>query len=211
MVFRLFSLIGVALLAVSCAHHSTPKQDPMDTQGRMEGKMASSLKAMREEYSRTSIPTSKKGKTHSFDKTFNTASAGDRGAMKLLGGRSYHTSDYSGLKNFNGAKSYHVSEFSQANKQSRWGTQTSRYESQSNRMGGETYATKESVFGKKAAHQGSQSFSQGSESFKTGEFQPAAKSIEDNKRPVIDQGKPGEAARNANAFSDDDVRRLLGR
>jgi hypothetical protein len=200
----------LAAAATSCASHE-PKKDSLDTQGRLDRSMRASTKAAQAEYMRGSTATTSKSKTHSFDKSFNTAAAGDRGAMKLLGSKTYHSSDYSGLKSFSGTKDYHTNEFSQSGKKSRWGSQTSRYETQANSMSGKTFSTKKSQFDGQAAHDSSKSFHGSSQTFKTGDFQPAAKSIEDNKRPMIEQAKPGEAARNANAYSEDEVRKLLGR
>lgn len=202
------ALLG--LLMIGCAHQGTAKKDPLDTQGRWENKMASGLKNMREEYSSNSKLTGKKGKTSSFDKQFNTASAGDRGGMKSLGAKGFHTKDVAGLKSFSGTKDYKTTAFSQSGKTSHYQNEKSRYASQTNRMGGQTFATKKSQFDGKMANQSGKTFHGANDVYKTGEFQQAKKSLEDNKRVVMEPGSR-ETERTANAYSEDQVKHMLGR
>ena len=63
-----------------------------------------------------------------YEKEFNTAGAGNRGAMKNFGSKTYQTGD------FGGQKDYKTGAFSQAGKMSRMGSQDSRFGSQTNRM-----------------------------------------------------------------------------
>lgn len=149
-------------------------------------------------------------KSSPFEKEFNTASAGDRGAMKSFGSRSYNAKDVSGLKNYSGVKNYKTAEFSQAGKQSRFGSSTSRYQTQDSRMGSQAFATKDSKFGGMTARQDGKTFRDGNSVFQTSEFQPARKSLDDNKQVYIEAGAR-DPSKNANAYSEGDVKRMLGR
>lgn len=149
-------------------------------------------------------------KGNPFEKQFNTASAGDRGAMKSFGSRSFHTKGVGGLKDYGGVKSFKTGEFSQAGKESHMAKESSRFGRQSNRMGGQTFATKDSKFGGMTAHQDGKSFRDGNSVFKTSEFQPAKKSLNSNKQVYIEVGER-DPSKNANAYAEDEVKRLLGR
>ncbi len=146
-----------------------------------------------------------------FDKEFQTASAGDRGNGTWLTRKGFHTSDNaSGSKTFGGVHGFKTKDFSQGSKTSSFGTQESRFGTQSSRMGKETFATKDSRFGSQQARQGSQIFHSGDKEFKTDEFAAGMKSIRDNKRPMIEIGER-DPQRNANAYSEAEVKRMLGR
>lgn len=149
-------------------------------------------------------------KGNPFEKQFNTASAGDRGAMKSFGSKSYRTSDVNGLKSYSGVKSFKTGEYSQAGKLSRMGSATSSFASKDSRMGSKAFATKDSKFGGMTARQDNQSFRDGNSVYKTAEFEPARKSLDDNKRIYIEAGER-DPSKNANAYAEDDVKRLLGR
>ena len=143
-----------------------------------------------------------------FDKEFNTAS--DRGSTKYFGGKGFKTKEAGGMKSFGGVKNFHTGEFSQAGKTSPMAKQASRYGKQDSRMGGQTFATKDSKFSQKSAHQDGQVFREGNDTFKTNDFQPAAKSLKDNKRIYFEPGTTDDT-KNANAYSEDQVKRILGR
>jgi len=149
-------------------------------------------------------------KGNPFEKQFNTASAGDRGAMKSFGSKSYRAKDVGGLKSFGGVKNFKTGEFSQAGKLSHMGKETSRFSSQNSRMGKQAFATKESRFGGMTARQDGQSFRGGNSTFKTNDFQPGKKALDDNKRIYVEPGQL-DPAQNASAYSEDEVKRLLGR
>jgi hypothetical protein len=149
-------------------------------------------------------------KSNPFDKEFNTASASNRGSTKYFGGKGFKTKDVGGIKNFGGVKSYHTGEFAQAGKANRMGAQASRFGKQDSRMGGQTFATKDSRLGQQAAHQDGQTFHGSNDVFKTGDFQPASKSIKDNKRIFFERGET-DNTKNADAYSEDQVKRILGR
>ena len=159
--------------------------------------------------SRMLHPDMKKG--NPFDKEFNTASAGDRGGTKSLGAKGFHTSKATGFKDYGGAgKSFHTGDFAQAGKQSHMGKESSAFGSQKNRMGGQTFATKDSKFSGMAAKQNSKSYRDSNSVYQTSDFGPAKKSFEDNNRVVLERGER-DANKNANAYSEDDVKRLLNR
>ncbi len=140
-----------------------------------------------------------------YEKEFNTASAGNRGNMKKFDTQSYRTGEFSGQKN------YKTGLFSQAGKVSHMGSQDSRYGSQDNRMSKSIFATKDSTFGNTVARQGGQTFRGGDTSYKTGEFAPAKKALDDNKRIYLDTSTGDDQSTNANAYSEDQVKRMLGR
>ena len=194
-VFRL-TLAVLASALMSCAQNDKDKRDPLNTQGSMQRRM------LKPDMS----------KSHPFEKAFNTASAGDRGGMKSWGRKGFHSNDVAGMKEFGGgSQSFKAGEFSQAGKSSRWGSKDSSYGSKANRMSGQNFDTKTSRFECQMAKQNSQMFQQGNDTYRTGEFQPAKKSLDDNKRVVIEVGAPGDSAPSANAYSEDEVKRLLGR
>ena len=194
-VFRL-TLAVLASALMSCAQHDKEKPDPLNTQGSMQRRMLKPDMT----------------KSHPFEKTFNTASAGNHGNMKSWNRKGFHSNDVAGMKEFGGgSRSFKAGEFSQTGKTSRWATKDSRYGSQTNRMSGQNFDTKSSRYEGQMAPQNSQVFQQGNEAYKTGEFQPAKKSLDDNKRVAREVGSPGDAAPSANAYSEDEVKRLLGR
>ena len=139
-----------------------------------------------------------------YEKEFNTAGAGNRGAMKNFGSKTYQTGD------FGGQKDYKTGAFSQAGKMSRMGSQDSRFGSQTNRMSDSTFATKDSKLGSTQARQGTQEFRDAGTTYKTGDFAPASKSLNDNKRIYLDTSGAAETP-SANSYSEDQVKRLLGR
>ena len=155
------------------------------------------------------INRQQKSMTSMYDKDFNTSSAGDRGGMKWFQKKGFHTDEFSGQKSYAGVKDYKTKGFSQAGKTSRYGSQDSHLGKMDNRMGSSSYATKDSRYSSMSASQGDQSFQGSDRTFKTGEFQPAKKSINDNKRIFIDSS--GEPEKSADAYSESQVRRLLGR
>lgn len=181
---------------MSCAQHDKEKPDPLNTQGSMQRRMLKPDMT----------------KSHPFEKAFNTASAGDRGHMKSWGRKGFHSNDVAGMKEFGGgSRSFKAGEFSQAGKTSRWGSKDSSYGTQTNRMSGQNFDTKSSRYEGQTARQNSQVFQQSGDAYKTGEFQPAKKSLDDNKRVVREIGSPTDSAPSANAYSEDEVKRLLGR
>lgn len=140
-----------------------------------------------------------------YEEEFNTASMGNRGNMAKFNAQTFRTSEFSGQKD------YKTGLFSQAGKMSPMGSKDSRYGSQSHRMSTSVFATKDSKLGSTIARQNGQSYRDGSVSYKTSEFAPARKSLDDNKRIYLDTGEGTEANPNANAYSDDQVKRMLGR
>jgi hypothetical protein len=190
------ALMAIALTALlgACAQHET----------------SSTSTKPRTMESRLLRPDMKKG--NPFDKEFNTASAGDRGGMKSLGRKGYKTDDVAGLKAFGGGtRSFHTKDFSQAGKSSRYLSQESHFSSQKSTFGDKTFATKKSQFDGDAAHEGSQTYQGGDDVFKTGDFGPATKSLKANKRVVFDTFTSGDKPKTANSYSEDDVKRMLGR
>lgn len=181
---------------MSCAQHDKEKPDPLDTRGDMERRMLKPDMT----------------KTHPFEKAFNTASVGDKGHMKSWNRKGFHSNDVAGMKDFGGGtRSFKAEEFSQAGKTSRWGSKDSRYGSQANRMDGQSFDTKSNRYEGQMARQGTQVFQPSGDAYKTGEFQPAMKSLNDNKRLVRETGSSADSAPSANAYSEDEVKRLLGR
>lgn len=194
-VFRL-TLAVLASALMSCAQHDKEKPDPLNTQGSMQRRMLKPDMT----------------KTHPFDKAFNTASAGDKGHMKSWNRKGFHSNDVAGMKDFGGgSRSFKAGEFTQAGKTSTWGRKDSKFGSQTNRMSGQNFDTKSSRFEGQMADQNSQVFQRSNDAYKTGEFQPAKKSLDDNKRIMREVGSPADAAPSANAYSEDEVKRLLGR
>jgi hypothetical protein len=149
-------------------------------------------------------------KSNPFEKTFNTASAGDRGNGGFMTKKGFHTNDVSALKSFSGVHDYKTKSFAQSDQASRFGKQNSQFDKKDSRYGSQTFATKDSRYGKQAAQQDSKMFSGNDKTFKTGDFGPGMQSIKDNKRPVIEVGER-DPSKNANAYSEAEVKRLMGR
>ena len=180
---RWLPLVALALSACS----SADKKSDSDQRSSMESRL---MKADTGKYL--------------YEKEFNTAGAGNRGAMKNFGSKSFRTGE------FGGQKDYKTSAFSQAGKMSRMGSQDSRFGNQTNRMSDSTFATKDSKLGSSLARQGTQEFRDAGATYKTGDFAPASKSLNDNKRIYLDTSGAEETP-SANAYSEDQVKRLLGR
>jgi hypothetical protein len=142
-------------------------------------------------------------KESQFDRSFNTAGAGNRGGGEGFGKKGFHTSSFTGTKEFA------AGEFSQANQVNRMGTTDSRYGLQSSRLDRE-FSTKDSRWGSKSARQQDKTFRGGDRSFSSNSYAPAQKSIDKGTRPLIDN-TPGPIDQGANAYSEAEVKRLLGR
>jgi len=139
-----------------------------------------------------------------YEKEFNTAGAGNRGAMKNFGSKTYQTGD------FGGQKDYKTGAFSQAGKMSRMGSQDSRFGSQTNRMSDSTFATKDSKLGSTLARQGRKSSVTQAPPTRPATSPRLSKSLNDNKRIYLDTSGASDTP-SANSYSEDQVKRLLGR
>jgi len=184
---RLCCVTLMALAMTACSSSDNKKSTPA-SRGGMESRL------MRADTSK-----------NLYEKEFNTASIGNRGNMKKFDSQTYRTGEFSGQK------TYKTGLFSQAGKTSRMGSQDSRYGSQTNRMSDSIFATKDSKFGSTVARQDGQAYRDGNTNYKTGEFAPAKKALDDNKRIYLDTSTGDDKPTNANAYSEDQVKRMLGR
>ncbi len=141
---------------------------------------------------------------------------GDKGGTGWLQRKIFGTKDrspekeYGGIKEFGGVKDYKTKGFSQSDKTSHFASQTSKFGTKDNRMGTQNYGTKDSRYSSKVASQDNKEFNGSNRTFKSGEYQPAKKSLHDNKQIIMQSGQM-EDEKSANAYSESQVKRLLGR
>ncbi len=149
-------------------------------------------------------------KVSQYEKSFDTAAMGDRGAMKLMGKKSYSTQDYKGNTVFKGKdKSFHTSDFAQAGKTSREQKHMSPMADKMSKESGQVFKTKDSRFSGKKTKDGTLAFRQAGQQYKTNDFEPGKKSLEENKRPFFQPA--GELDQKKTAYSEADVKALLNR
>lgn len=148
------------------------------------------------------------GKKNPWEREFATST--NRGSTGWFQKKGFHSQEFAGQKQFGGVKDYHTKDFSQSSKASSFGTKESNFASKENRMGKESFATKDSRYSSQMASQGNKAYREAGNEFKTGEFQPGRKALKDNKRIVLDPSQVDDV-RNADAYSEADVKRLLGR
>ena len=147
-------------------------------------------------------------KASKFDKMLSSSELGDRGAMKVMGRRSYGTSDFKGQKTYTGSKDFKTKDYNGAGKTNRAESQLSRLGSQESKAGNKTFATTDSRWSRKDANGSDKVFHGSDSSYKTAEFEPAKKSIDQNKRPYfLPSGKIDEKK----VYDEQTVRGLLNR
>jgi hypothetical protein len=145
------------------------------------------------------------------------AKLGNKSSTGWFQRKKFPTNDYAAQKSFGGASKefggvhdYKTKSFSQADKTSHFATQESKFGTKDNRMGAQSYATKDSRYSSKVASQDDKMYRDKDRAYKTGEFAPAKKSLNDNKRIMYEWGEKGDE-RNVNAYSESQVQHLLGR
>ncbi len=148
-------------------------------------------------------------KVSPYDKKFDTSSLGDRGAMKVLGAKSYSTSKYAGNTDFKGLKNFQTKAFNQSGKTSREQTHSSPMGNKNDRASDQIFKTEDSRFSGKKSKENDLVFKRSTKQFQTSDYEPGKKSLEDNKRPYF---KPGEKQDEAKtAYSEQEVKALLNR
>ena len=185
-------LLGFSLLT-SCYSAAHPKRDPHEPL-KWNERMAQQKGDM--------------NKVMGADKTIKPSDIGDRGAMTVMGRKSYSAGDYKGNTDYKGTKSFKTKDFAGSNKTNRAETQLSRMGSQQSKVADKTFGTKDSRWSNKTAHTGDKSFRGSTTEYKTADFAPGKKSIEQNKRPYF---QPATNLDKTKAYAEEDVKALLNR
>ena len=148
-------------------------------------------------------------KVSPYDKKFDTASLGDRGAMRVLGGKSYSTSKYAGNTDFKGLKNFQTKAFNQSGKTSREQTHSSPMGNKKDRASDQIFKTEDSRFSSKKSKENDLVFRRSTKQYQTSDYAPGKKSLEDNKRPYFKAGEKQDEAKTA--YSEQEVKALLNR
>lgn len=191
---RRFAVLGASLLlsALASCHSGKAKRDPhapLTWSERSSGK-------------------GDKNKVSGFDKMIKTSAIGDRGAMKLVGSKSYSTSSFKGGKDYKGSKDFQTKEYAGVGKMNRAQNQLSSLGGKTSKAAGKTFATNDSRWSGKTADANNKTFSGSGQQYKTSEFSEAAKSLESNKRPYF---QPAHDLDKTKTYAEEDVKALLNR
>ena len=190
------SFIGAAVLLVAltgCHTSSRPKRDPHQPLTFNE---------------RTAQKKGDMNKVSGFDKMLSSAALGDRGAMKVMGRKSFGAGDYKGNTTYTGSKDYQTKDFAGAGMTNRAQSQFSPMGSKKNTSADKTFATSDSRWAGKSA-QGSEKVYGGSkQEYKTSAYGPGMKSLEKDKRPYF---MPATDLDKTKSYAEEDVKALLNR
>ena len=194
------SLVAFAMIALlgsltSCMSSNHPRRDPHEPM-KWNERMAKQKS------------DANNNKSSGFDKVLSTSALGDKGTAKALGMRSYSTTDYQGHTKFSGVKDFHTKEFAGAGKSNRAEIQLSALGKKEPTYASKTFGTQESRWSSQMSKANDKTFRGSTTEFKTGDYQPASKSFEQNKRPYF---QPSKDLDKTKAYPDQDVRALLNR
>ena len=191
---RRFAALGLLLVLgmLTACHSSRPKRDPhapLTWSERSSGK-------------------ADKNKVSGFDKMIQTSAIGDRGAMKLVGSKSFSTSSYKGNTSYKGTKDYQIKEYAGVGKLNRAQNQLSNMGGKKSKVADKAFATNDSRWSGKTANANNKTFIGSNQQYKTADFQEAKKSLEDNKRPFF---QPARDLDKTKTYAEEDVKALLNR
>ena len=194
------SLVALAMIALlglltSCMSSRGPKRDPHEPL-KWNERMAKQKS------------DANNNKASGFDKMLSTSAIGDKGTAKALGMRSYSTADYQGQTKYSGVKDFHTKDFAGSGKTNRAETQLSAIGKKEPTYAGKTFGTQESRWSSQMSKANDKTFRGSTTEFKTNDYQPASKSIEQNKRPYF---QPAKDLDKTKAYPDQDVKALLNR
>lgn len=139
----------------------------------------------------------------------NASVADDAFTKKFLDKKAFKTSSYSNNAQYRVPKDLKQNPYSSGTGKNRYETQTFGEKEKANRLGNQDFSTRSFDEASRTASQSNNTFRDAGDRFKTGEVRDAARSQQDNKRPMIikpEGGLPAEAP-----LSEDDVRRLINR
>lgn len=194
----LCALLALPLLLASCSSGSSSSQNqhPQVMTTRMQDRIASSRKRMNDPNDRSV-----------YDKAMRSSITKGKDTGGWLGRKSYKSNEYAGTKSFK-AGEYKTGSFTQGDNKSRMGKQQFGERDKTPAYADNNFNTRESRFASQQARDGNRTFSGADDTFKTGSVRDALRSQEKNDRPKFIEL---EQQRKDPAYTEDQVRRLLGR
>lgn len=154
------------------------------------------------------IQSADPNKVSSYQKAFNTESAGGTGMSKLFGRKEVRGSDMAGLKSFKTGK-FKTNDFSTENAGSPFGNDKAAMAGKKSSFGNNSFKTGAANLGTTKANEGTRTFSGADDQVRARSYMPGMKSLQKNQRPMvtIDPSAPKEKV----AYTEEEIQRLLGR
>lgn len=191
------TLLLLPLLLASCSSgSSSQKQHPQVMTSRMQDRIAASRKRMNDPNDRSV-----------YDKAMRSSITKGKDTGGWLGRKSYKANEYAGTKSFK-AGEYKTGSFTQGDNKNRMGKQQFGGSNKTPSYADNSFNTRESRLASQQARDGSRTFSGADDTFKTGSVRDALRSQQKNDRPKFIEL---EQQRKDPAYTEDQVRRLLGR
>lgn len=192
---RLF-LILPCLLLVACSSGEKKKTPPLMSQ-RMSDRFAASRKRMGDQNDRSP-----------YDKAMQSSIGRGKGTGSWMGKKGYKASSFGGNKSYTNTPGFKTNHFADGDNKSGLEKQSFTQGDKKSAAGNDSFKTADSSFAQKSAREGKQTFSGENDVFKTSAVRDALRSQKKNDRPQFIELE--EQRRNP-AYTEDQVRRLLGR